>query len=88
LIRRRANAVSFQKLDSRVWVSSREDIGGNFVSHFTNLFTSSNPLIEKEMLDLSSLVIYDEENITLSTPPIEEENLEAFYSWFHKGSWS
>jgi hypothetical protein len=80
LIRRRANAVNFLKLESGVWVSSREDIGGNFISHFANLFTSSNPPIEKEKLDLFSPVISDEENVTLSTPPTEGEILEALTS--------
>jgi hypothetical protein len=53
------NAMNFLKLDSGDWVSSREGIGGNFISHFTNLFTSLNTLIEKEMLDLFSPVISD-----------------------------
>jgi hypothetical protein len=46
LIRRRSNAVNFLKLDSGGWVSSRAEIGENFLAHFTTLFTSSNPLIE------------------------------------------
>jgi hypothetical protein len=58
-------------------VSSGEDVGGNFISHFSNLYTSSNPLIEQDMLDLFSLVISNEENITLSTPPAEKEIFEA-----------
>jgi hypothetical protein len=80
LIRRRANAVNFLKLESGVWVSSRDDIGSNFISHFSNLFTSFNPAIEKEMLDLFSPVITDEENVTLSFPPAEEEILEVLTS--------
>jgi hypothetical protein len=58
----------------------REDIGGNFISHFSNLFTSSNPLIKQEMLDLFSPVVSDEENITLSTPPAKKEIFEALTS--------
>jgi hypothetical protein len=72
--------VSFLKLDISVWVSSREDIGANFISHFSNLFTSSNPLIEQNMLDLFSPVISDEENFTWSTPPVEKEIFEALTS--------
>ena len=72
--------MNFLKIYSGVLVSSREAIGGNFIPHFTNLFTSSNPLIEIEMLDLFSLVITDEENVTLSTPPTKEETLEALTS--------
>jgi hypothetical protein len=70
----------FLKLESGVWVSSRDDIGGNFISHFSNLFTSSNPSIEKEMLDLFYPAIIDEENVTLSSSPAEEEILEALTS--------
>jgi hypothetical protein len=80
LIRRRSNAVNFLKLDFGGWVSSKAEIGGNFLTHFTNLFTSSNPLIENEMLDLFSPIILDEENAFLCTPPAEEEILEALAS--------
>jgi hypothetical protein len=48
LIRRRANAVNFLKLESGIWVSSRDEIGGNLISHFSNLFITSNPTIEIE----------------------------------------
>ena len=61
-------------------MSSRDDIGGDFISHFSNLFTSSNPFIEKEMLDLFSPVTTDEENVSLSSTPAEEEILEALSS--------
>ena len=76
LIRRRLNVVNFLKLDSGDWVSSRVEIGGNFIAHFTNLFTSSNTLIENEMLDLFS----EKENVLLCTPLTEEEILEALGS--------
>jgi hypothetical protein len=61
-------------------VSSRAKIGGNFLAHFTTLFTSSNPLIENEMLDLFSPIISEEENAFLCTPPDEEEISEALAS--------
>jgi hypothetical protein len=79
-IRRRANAVNFLKLDSGTWVSSRDEIGGNLISHFSNLFTTSNPTIETEMLDLFSPVITEEENGFLCAIPGEEEVLEALSS--------
>ena len=72
--------MNFLKLDSGVWVSSRAEIGGNFMSHFTNLFTSSNPLIENEMIDLFSLIITEDENVSLCSTPAEEEILEALAS--------
>jgi hypothetical protein len=58
-------------------VSSRAEIGENFSSHFTNLFTTSNPLIDSEMLDLFSPIISVEENVILSSIPTEEEVVEA-----------
>ena len=78
LIRRRLNAVNFLKLDSGGWVSFRAEIGGNFLTHFTTLFTSLNPLIENEMLDLFSLIILEEENAFLCTH--EEEISEVLAS--------
>ena len=72
--------MNFLKLDSGDWVSSRAEIGGNFTAHFTNIFTSSNPPIEAEMLDLFSPNIFEEENVILSSIPIEEEVLEALAS--------
>ena len=80
LIRIRANVVNFLKLDSRIWVSSRGDIGGNFISHFSNLFTTSNPTIETKMLDLFSPVITVKENALLCSIPDEAEVLEALTS--------
>jgi hypothetical protein len=61
-------------------VSSRADIGENFIAHFTNLFTSSNLLIENEMLDLFSPIITEEENTFLCTPSAKEEISEALAS--------
>jgi hypothetical protein len=72
--------VNFLKLNSGDWVSSRVEIGGNFIAHFTNLFTFSNSLIGNEMLDMFSSIISEEENDLLCTPPMEKEILEAFAS--------
>jgi hypothetical protein len=80
LIRRRSNAINFLKLESGVWVSSRDEIGGNFISHFSNLLSSSNPQTEEEMLDLFTPVISEEENFALSSIPDEEEILGALTS--------
>jgi hypothetical protein len=80
LIRRRANAINFLKMDSGIWVSSRADIGGSFTSHFTNLFTSSNSPIEAEMLDLFNPIITKEDNNFMCSIPSEEEIFEALNS--------
>jgi hypothetical protein len=72
--------VNFLKLDLGIWVSSRDGIGGYFISHFSNLFTTSNPTIETEMLDLFSPVISVEENVLLCPIPDEAKVLEALTS--------
>jgi hypothetical protein len=80
LIRRRANAINFLKLDSGTGVFSRGEIGGNLIAHFSNLFTTSNPTIEPELLDLFSPVISEEDNVFLCSIPGEAEVLEALDS--------
>jgi hypothetical protein len=80
LIRRRSNAVDFLKLDSSVWVSSRSNISENFTAHFTNIFTTSNPLIKPKMLNLFPPIISDDENVILSSIPGEEEILDTLAS--------
>ena len=72
--------MNFLKLDSGVWVSTRAETGGNFSTHFTNIFTYSNPAIEAEMLDHFSPIISEEENTILCSIPSEEEVLEALSS--------
>jgi hypothetical protein len=61
-------------------MSSRAEIGGNFSSHFTNIFTTSNPPIDSKMLDLFSPVISAKENVILSSIPTEKEVVEALSS--------
>ena len=68
--------MNFLKLDSGAWVSLKGDIGGHFISHFSNLFTSSNPIVEQELLDLFSTVITNEENTILSTPLLKKKFLK------------
>lgn len=81
LIRRRSNAVDFLKTNSGNWTSDRLEIGSNFVSHFSNLFSSSNSPIEDEMLDLFSPTITDDENQTLCSVPSELEVFQALSSF-------
>jgi hypothetical protein len=61
-------------------VSSRTEIGGNFTAHFSNIFTSSNPLIELELLNLFPPIITEEENVLLSSILTKEEILDALAS--------
>jgi hypothetical protein len=80
LIRRRSNDVNFLKLDSGIWVSFRVDVGSNFSNHFTNLFSSSNPTIEVEMLDLFTQVITEEDNLAICTILFEMEVVQTLAS--------
>jgi hypothetical protein len=80
IIRRRSNAINFLKSNEGIWLSDRAAIGGSFVSHFSNLFTSSCPPIEEEMLDLFPSVITDDDNNFLCSIPTEPEVISAFSS--------
>ena len=80
IIRRRANAINFLKTNEGSWSFDRAEIGGNFVNHFTNLFSSTSPIIEEELLDLFPSVISDEENQVLCSIPTEVEVVIALYS--------
>lgn len=69
LIKKRSNAINFLKIGKGNWISNRFSIGGHFVSHFSNMFSSSSPPIEDEMLDLFSPTIIEEENQHLCSIP-------------------
>ena len=102
MIRRRSNAVNFLKTSKEAWVSARTEIRGTLVSHFSNLFSSSSPPINEEMLNLFGLVITTEDNHFLCTIPQEEEvvkalssldstrapGLDGFTTLFYKKYWS
>ena len=102
MIRRRANAVNFLKTNKGAWVSDRAVIGGNFVSHFTELFSNSAPPIEDELLSLFAPVVSAEDNSFLCALPFEEEvvqalsslgstkapSLDGFTALFYKKYWS
>jgi hypothetical protein len=80
LIRRRSNAVHFLKSPDGAWVSDRTEIGDFFVSHFSNLFSSSAPSIEEDMLKLFDPVITDEDNSLLCAIPTDVEVVQALSS--------
>jgi hypothetical protein len=79
-IRRRANAINFLKTSKGAWVSDRATIGGNFVSHFTTLFSTLAPPIENELLSLFAPIISVEDNSFLCALPLEEEVVQALSS--------
>jgi hypothetical protein len=80
IIRRRANAINFLKTNEGGWIFDRADIGGNFVSHFTNLFSSTSPHVEEKLLDLFPHIISAEENQVLCSIPTEAEVVKALSS--------
>jgi hypothetical protein len=80
IIRRRANSVNFLKTSARGWISDRADIGDQFVHHFTNLFSSTSPSFEEELLALFPPVISDEENHVLCSIPTETEVFQVLSS--------
>jgi hypothetical protein len=80
LIRKKSNAVNFLKTDSRSWLSDRATIGASFVSHFTNLFSSTTLPIADEMLNLFSPVISKDDTLNLCYIPFESEIIQALSS--------
>jgi hypothetical protein len=80
LIRRRSNSVNFLKTSEGAWVSARTEIGGTFVSHFSNLFSSSAPPNDPEMLNLFEPVITAEDNQFLCAIPTDQEVFLALSS--------
>jgi hypothetical protein len=80
LIRRRSNAINFLKIDYGAWISDRAEIGETFVSHFSRLFSTSNPPINNELLDLFSPTVSLEDNTFLCSIPQETEIVQALSS--------
>jgi hypothetical protein len=70
-IRKRSNAINFLKTSSGGWILDRAAIRGNFVSHFFNLFSSSFPPINDELLELFPPLISKEDNLALCSILIE-----------------
>jgi hypothetical protein len=94
--------VNFLKTSTGGWLSDRAAIGGNFVDHFTNLFSSTSLPIDDELLNLFPSIISEEENLALVSIPTEEEVFKAlssiesskapgpnsFFALFYKKYWS
>ena len=80
LIRRRSYDINFLKLDSGAWISSRVEIGRQFSDYFSKLFSTSNPTIEVDMLNLFSSVVTEEDNSLLCFIPTEVEVIQALAS--------
>jgi hypothetical protein len=72
--------VHFLKSSDGAWVSDRIEIGENFVSHFSNMFSSTAPPIEEDMLNLFDPVISAEDNFFLYAVPTDVEVVQALSS--------
>jgi hypothetical protein len=79
IIRRRTNAVNFLKTNAGGWISDRTEIGGNFV----DLFSSTSPQIDDELLEFFPPIISEVENQALISIPTE---IEVFYVLSSLGS--
>jgi ribonuclease HI len=77
IIKRRRNAIDFLKLPSGVWSNERQEIGNCFTSHFRNVFTSSGPLLDEDLLSLFDNCISSEENTSICEIPTEQEIFSA-----------
>jgi hypothetical protein len=80
LICHRRNAIDLLKFSTDGWITNRTAIGGCFVSHFQDLFASSNSSPSEELLNLCHCSISAENNIMLCAIPTEFEIYSALAS--------
>jgi hypothetical protein len=73
IIKRRRNAIDFLKLPSGIWSSERQTIGSCFITHFKDLFSSSAPPLDDDLMSLFDPCISPEDNNSLCVIPSEQE---------------
>jgi hypothetical protein len=73
IIKRQRNAINFLKLPSGIWSSERQTIGNCFTTHFKELFSSSDPIIDEDLLSLFDNCISTDANDSLCAIPSEHE---------------
>ena len=61
-------------------MSDKVAIGGNFVSYFTEMFSTSAPPIEDELLSLFAHAVSAKDKTFLCALPLEEEVVQALSS--------
>jgi hypothetical protein len=102
VIKRRRNAIDFLQLPSGLWSSERQDIGNFFTSHFKNVFNSSIPTLDEDLMSLFDNCISPKENAFICEIPIEQEifttlsemgstkapGLACFTALFYKKYWN
>ena len=62
------------------WISDRAAIGGNFISHFFDLFSSSSPPIDDELPNLVWATITKDDDLSLCLIPSEAKVIQALSS--------
>jgi hypothetical protein len=77
VIKRRRNTIDFLQLPSGIWSSDRQDIGNCFTSHFKNVFHSSVPTLDADLMSLFDNCISLEENASICEIPSEQEIFSA-----------
>jgi hypothetical protein len=102
IIKRKRNAIDFLKLSSGAWSSERQKIGNCFTSHFRNVFNSSIPILDEDLLSLFDNCISPEENASICEIPTKQEiftalleigstkapGLDGFTTLFYKKYWN
>ncbi|XP_026440083.1 uncharacterized protein LOC113338903 [Papaver somniferum] len=97
----RNNIDSIQGSDNN-WLHSRDQISQHLTQHFKNISTTSNPVIEEGMYSIFPTIISEEDNLSLTKIPTDEEihstlksmenwsapGSEGFQAGFYKSQWS
>lgn len=65
LIRRRRNSTVILQSPNSGWLTKRIDIGACFINNFKNLFTTSNPALPIEFMDLFDCSVSENDNTLL-----------------------
>jgi hypothetical protein len=101
IIKRRRNAIDFLKLPSGIWSSERQTIGNCFTTHFKELFSTCDLIIDEDLLSLFNNCISTEANDSLCAIPSKQEiffvltsigsmkapGLDGFTALFYKKYW-
>jgi hypothetical protein len=77
VIKRQRNAIDFLQLPFGLWSSERHDIGNCFTSHFKNVFNSSVPTLDEDLMSLFDNCISSKENASICEIPTEQEIFTA-----------
>lgn len=81
LIRRRCNSISLLQYSQGGWLTERAEIGACFVNnYFKELFTSTNPSPQADLLNLFDRIITEDDNTLLYAPPTESEVYDSLTS--------